>query len=238
MLLEADRRKDEFLATLAHELRHPLAPIYNSVQLLCRLGHDRPEVSSACDILERQLRQLTRLVDDLADVARVRAGRIELQNESVDLGRLLHALESSMRPAFDAVGQQLTLTVRENPVYVYGDSSRLLQVFSNILHNANKYTPTGGQIFVDCERMAGEVVIRIRDTGIGIPVDMLDQVFEPWMQVNRSDRSGRQGLGLGLSVAKRLIELQGGRIEAHSGGKDKGSEFVIRLAACESPDPQ
>jgi len=238
MLLEADRRKDEFLATLAHELRHPLAPIYNSVQLLCRIRHDRPELNIACDILDRQLQQLTRLVDDLADVARIRAGRIDLRNEQVDLGRLLLALESSMRPAFEAGGQQLTLTLREDPLYVYGDSSRLLQVFSNILHNANKYTPAGGQIFVDCERIAGEVVIRVRDTGIGIPVDMLDQVFEPWMQVNRSDRSARPGLGLGLSVARRLIELHGGRIEVHSGGKDQGSEFVIRLGAHGSRDPQ
>jgi len=237
-LLEADRRKDEFLATLAHELRHPLAPIYNSVQLLCRVGHDRPELKTPCDILERQLQQLTRLVDDLADVSRVRAGRIDLKNEPVDLGRLLRSLDSSMRPAFDASRQQLILTLREEPIYVYGDSSRLLQVFSNILHNANKYTPGGGQIVVNCECTGREVVVRIRDTGIGIPTDMLDAVFEAWVQVDRSDRGAQRGLGLGLSVAKRLIELHGGQIEARSAGEGKGSEFAIRMAIYEGPDPR
>jgi PAS domain S-box-containing protein len=235
MLLEADQRKDEFLATLAHELRHPLAPIYNSAQLLCRIEHDRPELKNACEILQRQLQQLTRLVDDLADVSRIRAGRIDLQTEPIDLGRLLRSLELSMRPLFEASGQLLTL--QADPVYVHGDSSRLFQVFSNVLHNANKYTPAGGQVCVTCERAGAEVIIRIRDTGIGIPTDMLDEVFDPMVQVHRAGLGPRGGLGLGLSVARRLIELHGGRIEAHSDGEGKGSEFLIFLAASEEPEP-
>ncbi len=234
-LLEADRHKDEFLATLAHELRHPLAPIANSVQLLCRIVHDRPEVKTACGILERQLQQLTRLIDDLADVSRIRAGRINLRNEAVDLGQLLRALETSMRSAFDASGQQLILTLGTEPIYVYGDSGRLLQVFSNILHNANKYTPAGGHIAIQCESTGGEAVVRIRDNGIGIPTDALHQVFDPWVRVDRSERGTRPGLGLGLSVAKRLVELHSGRIEAHSAGEGTGSEFVVHLPAYATP---
>ena len=235
-LVEADRRKDEFLATLAHELRHPLAPIRNSVELLCRIGSDQPQVGAACGIIERQLRQMTRLVDDLLDVSRISAGRIDLQLEPVDLAQLLRVLESSMRPAFEALHQQFTLSLHAQPVYVHGDSGRLLQVFANVLENANKYTPAGGRISMELERDAGEVVIRVRDTGIGIPPHMLTEVFQPFAQVDRSHQRTRGGLGLGLSVARRLIELHGGQLQAHSAGEGKGSEFVIRLTEREPLD--
>ena len=236
-LLEADRHKDEFLAMLAHELRHPLAPIHNSVAILCQLGLDRTELRAACDILQRQVQQMTRLVDDLADVSRIRAGRIDLQAEALELAPLLRTLESSMRPAFESSRQVFALNLPAAPIYVHGDSARLLQVFSNVLQNANKYTPTGGRISMDVESIGGEVVVRVRDTGIGIPTEMLGKIFEPFAQLDRSYRRTRGGLGLGLSVAKRLTELHGGKIDAYSAGEGKGSEFVIRLAECEPPRP-
>lgn len=237
MLLEADRRKDEFLATLAHELRHPLAPIYNSVELLYRIGPDRPPLKAACDIIERQLRQMTRLIDDLLDVSRISAGRIDLQSEAVELGQLLRALEASMRPAFESLHQDLTVTLPAAPIYVHGDSARLLQVFSNVLENANKYTPAGGRIAMHAESADGEVIVRVRDTGIGIRAEMLREVFQPFAQVDRSYQRTRGGLGLGLTVVQRLVELHGGTVEAHSAGEGKGSEFVIRLAEREPPRP-
>ena len=235
LLREANQRKDEFLATLAHELRNPLASVRNSTELLRGAKHERPELQTACDILDRQLRQMTRLVDDLLDVSRINAGRIELQEEFVDLGLLLRALESSLQPDFAAADQTFSLSIPPEPLYVYGDRIRLTQVLSNVLHNANKYTPAGGRIVVEAGREQAEIVIRIRDTGVGIPPAMLDQVFELFSQVEGSSHRTRGGLGIGLNLAKRLVEIHRGRIEAHSQGPGVGSEFVIRLPAREPP---
>jgi PAS domain S-box-containing protein len=237
-LREVDNRKDEFLATLAHELRNPLAPLRNSVELLLRLEPDRPELQTACDIIARQLHQITHLVDDLLDLSRIRTGRIDLLTEDVDLGALLQALEHSLRPTFEALRQQLTVAIPSIPVFVRGDQARLIQVFTNILTNANKYTPIGGHIWVGIEALQGEAVVRVRDTGIGIPSNMLDEVFQLFAQVNRSPQRTRGGLGIGLAVAKRLVELHDGRIEAHSAGEGQGSEFVIRLQQSERSVPE
>src|SRR3569833_816988 len=222
---------------LAHELRHPLAPIHNSVDNLYQLGLDRTELRAACDILQRQVQQMTRLVDDLADVSRSRAGRSELQAEALELAPLLRTLESSMRPAFESSRQVFARNLPAAPIYVHGDSARLLQVFSNVLQNANKYTPTGGRISMDVESIGGEVVVRVRDTGIGIPTEMLGKIFEPFAQLDRSNRRTRGGLGLGLSVTKHQTKQQEDKIVAYSAGEGKGSEFVIRLAECEPPRP-
>jgi PAS domain S-box-containing protein len=236
-LHEADRRKDEFLATLAHELRNPLAPLRNSVELLLRLAPDGAELQTACNIIDRQVHQMTHLVDDLLDLSRVRKGRIDLLTENVDLGALLQALEQSLRPAFEAMGQQITLALPAHPIYVRGDRARLVQVFSNILTNASKYTPPGGHIRIELESSEGDGVVRVRDTGIGIPADMLDEVFQLFAQVNRSSQLTRGGLGIGLAVAKRLIELHGGSIEARSAGEGQGSEFILRLPRSLQPAP-
>jgi PAS domain S-box-containing protein len=228
-LREADNRKDEFLATLAHELRNPLSPLRNSVELLLRLEPDRPELQTACAIIERQLRQMTHLVDDLLDLSRVRTGRIDLLTENVDLGALLQTLEHSFRPIFEAARQHFTVAMPTDALYVSGDRARLIQVFSNILTNANKYTPEGGHIRIDLEPSDGDALVKVSDTGIGIPPDMLEEVFQLFAQVSRSSQRTRGGLGIGLAVAKRLVELHGGSIEARSGGNGQGSEFVIRL---------
>jgi PAS domain S-box-containing protein len=228
-LREADDRKDKFLATLAHELRNPLAPLRNSVELLLRLEAGRPELRMACDIIDRQLQQMTHLVDDLLDLSRIRTGRIDLLTQSVDLGALLQALEYSLRAVFQGMRQQVTVAIPGDPVYVTGDRARLIQVFSNILTNANKYTPAGGHIRIELEACGSDALVRIRDSGIGIPPDMLEEVFELFAQVNRSSHRTRGGLGIGLAVARRLVELHNGRIEARSAGEGQGSEFLIRL---------
>jgi PAS domain S-box-containing protein len=237
-LREADNRKDEFLATVAHELRNPLAPLRNSVELLLRrLESEGRELQTACEIIDRQVDQMTHLIDDLSDLSRIRTGRIDLLTERLDLGSLLRALERSSRPMFETMEQQFTMSLPSAALYVRGDRARLVQVFSNILTNANKYTPAGGHIRVELEQRTGEAVVRVRDTGIGIPADMLDEVFRLFAQIDRSSQRTRGGLGIGLAVAKRLVELHGGRIEAHSSGEGLGSEFVICLPQSEVPSP-
>jgi PAS domain S-box-containing protein len=229
LLREADRRKDEFLATLAHELRGPLAPLRNVADMLCRIEQVKPELQAACEIIDRQLRVMTHLVDELLDVSRISAGRVDLQYEHVDLGRLLENIGNSLKPTFEAAHQALTLTVPTEPLYVYGDRTRLIQVFSNILNNANKYTPSRGRIAVEVRREQSGALVSVKDTGIGIPPAMLDQVFELFAQVDPSFHRTQGGLGIGLTVAKRLIEIHGGHIEARSEGEGQGSEFIVRL---------
>lgn len=204
LLHEAERRKDEFLAVLAHELRNPLAPLRNAAELLCRqstVAHSR----IACEIIDRQLRQMTRLVDDLLDVSRITAGRVELDVDVIDMGQLLGTAAASLQPAFDASQQQLTLIAPPEPLHVPGDRIRLMQVFSNLLQNANKYTPRGGRVQGELQREGSDVVIRVVDDGIGIAPDMLEKVFDLFTQVDPSDRRARTGLGIGLTLAKSLV---------------------------------
>ncbi len=229
---DSDRRKDEFLATLAHELRNPLAPIRNATELLARLPLD-PAARSATEIIDRQVSLMSHLVDDLLDVSRITAGRVRLQKEPFDLWTAVAIAIETSRPALQAANHELISVKPSAALYVHGDRVRLSQVFSNILNNAIKYTEPGGRIEISATREEGNAVVRIRDNGIGIPASMLNYVFELFAQINRSYERTGGGLGLGLSLAKRLVEMHDGHIEARSGGPSQGSEFIIRLAAIE-----
>jgi PAS domain S-box-containing protein len=237
-LQEADRQKDEFLATLSHELRNPLGPIRSAAHVLCRVEHKDPTLRTACDIIDRQLRQLTRLIDDLLDVSRVTTGGVHLVREEVDLSALLNTMATSLQPAFSAAGQSFELSLPPEPLFTRGDRTRLMQVFANLLTNANKYTPDGGRIEVRGFREDTSVVVSIRDTGIGISDTMLEKIFDLFAQVDRSPQHTRGGLGIGLALAKRLVELHGGRIEAHSDGHGRGAEFLVRFPAADPPERQ
>jgi signal transduction histidine kinase len=228
-LREADRRKDEFLATLAHELRNPLAPMRSAVDFLRRQQLENANQQSARDIIDRQVRHMTHLLDDLLDLSRVALGHVELDKTRAAIGFILgQALEVS-RPSIDAKGHTLTVELPPEPLYVVADVTRLVQVFVNLLNNAAKYTPSGGSITVTASAEHGSVRVRVRDNGIGIPSDKLSDVFELFHQVSNPILRRPGGLGIGLTVARHLAELHGGSIEAHSDGENRGSEFVVRL---------
>ena len=228
-LREAARQKDEFLATLAHELRNPLAPICAAAELLRTAKTLAPELRAATAILERQARQMTHLVDDLLDMARITSGRIRLHPEPIDLAELLRAVIDTHRQSAEMARHQVMFAAPNGSLHVRGDPIRLTQIFSNILHNAVKYTPAGGKIEVALRMDDGQAVASIRDNGMGIPAEMLDHIFEPFAQLDRSFDRPDTGLGIGLALAKRLVELHQGRIEARSAGRGRGTEFLIRL---------
>jgi len=235
MLRDADRRKDEFLATLAHELRNPLAPIRTSAELLRRAEGLTPGLRSISTILDRQVRQMTHLVDDLLDVSRITSGRVNLHREPLELSQLLGAVVESHRPFFEGARHEVTFLDPGDPIFVDADRVRLTQVFSNILHNAIKYTAPGGRIHIGLRREGSEAAVSIRDSGIGIPKEMLSYIFELFAQLDRSYERTDGGLGIGLTLARRLAELHGGRIAARSEGLDRGSEFLVWLPTAESP---
>jgi PAS domain S-box-containing protein len=225
----AARQKDEFLATLAHELRNPLAPIRSALEIV-KLGDDSPvAVGRVREMMERQLVHLVRLVDDLLDVSRITRDRIELRRERVALPVVVQNAVEASGPLIEAARHQLTITLPPEALHIAGDVTRLSQVVANLLNNAAKYTSPGGHIWLTVEKQAGEAVVRVKDTGIGIPADMLAEVFEMFVQVDRSSDRTQGGLGIGLTLVKRLVELHGGRVESHSEGPGKGSEFVVRL---------
>jgi PAS domain S-box-containing protein len=232
-LQEADRRKDDFLAMLAHELRNPLAPIRNAAQVFRLLGPADPNLQRAREMIERQVQQLTRLVDDLLDVSRITRGKIALHKEPVDLATVIARAIETSRPVIDARRHELTVTLPRAPLRLAADATRLAQVFSNLLNNAAKYTREGGHIALTVEPHPGEAVVRIRDNGMGIPADLLPQLFELFIQGDRSLARSEGGLGIGLTLVKNLVEMHGGRVEARSDGRDKGSEFVVRLPTLE-----
>jgi PAS domain S-box-containing protein len=232
-LIEANRRKDEFLATLAHELRNPLAPIRNAVELLRIKDPPDPELREAREIIERQVRQLTRLVDDLLDVSRITSGRIRLQRERVGLAAVVTDAVESSRPFIEASAHELTVSLPPDPIYVDGDAIRLVQVFSNLLTNAAKYTEKGGHIRLTVERKSGEAVVSVVDTGIGIDAAHLPHVFEMFSQVAPALERSQDGLGIGLSLVRGLVALHDGSVESHSDGLGMGSEFVVRLPVSE-----
>jgi two-component system CheB/CheR fusion protein len=230
-LREADRRKDEFLAMLAHELRNPLAPIAMAVEILRQVPSTDEHLGSARDIIGRQTAQLARLVDDLLDVARITSGSIQLRRETVDLAQIVGSTLEISRPLIVARRLQLDVDLPPGPLTVTGDSVRLAQLFSNLLNNAAKYSQPLGRIGIAVRRDGGDIVLRFEDAGVGIPRDMLERIFEPFTQVQMPRDAALGGLGLGLALVKKLVELHGGTVRASSDGADRGSEFVVRLPA-------
>jgi two-component system CheB/CheR fusion protein len=232
-LQEANRKKDEFLAMLAHELRNPLAPIRNAIQVLRLKGSPEPDpdLRGARDVIHRQLQHLTRLVDDLLDASRITQGKITLQKEPVELERIVNRAVETSLPLIEEGRHQLTVSLPPQPVHLMGDPTRLSQVLSNLLNNAAKYTDAGGRIWLSAIREKDEAVVRVRDSGVGIPVEELPRVFDLFTQAYRSLDRSQGGLGIGLTLVRNLVEMHGGRVEAQSEGPGKGSEFIVRLPA-------
>ncbi|MBX3444872.1 MAG: PAS domain S-box protein [Planctomyces sp.] len=228
-LRDADRRKDVFLAMLAHELRNPLAPMRNALEILKLSERDPAAAREAREIAERQVQSLSRMVDDLLDVSRIMQGKIELRRERVDLRTLLSRAVETARPTIDAAGHALRVRLPDEPLWTDADVVRIAQVISNLLHNAAKYTDAGGTITVEAFEDGAEAVVRVRDTGIGIDPAILPQVFEMFMQVDSAGARAQGGLGIGLTVVRTLVELHGGTVQARSPGIGLGSEFEVRL---------
>jgi signal transduction histidine kinase len=228
-LAAADRRKDEFLAVLGHELRNPLAPLQNGLAMLALAGSDPEVVARTRALMERQLRHLVRLVDDLLDVARIRSGKIILALERVDLGTILASAVELAEPLIHSRRHQLVIEAPTRPVWIEGDRTRLPQLLANLLNNAAKYTSEGGRITLSASESGHGVVIRVRDTGIGMTPEALANVFELFAQAAGPAHAVQGGLGVGLSLARSIAELHGGMLTAHSEGPGKGSEFVLRL---------
>jgi PAS domain S-box-containing protein len=226
---ESDRAKDVFLATLAHELRNPLAPIWNGLSIIKRSRGDPARIEQVGGIMERQVGQLARLVDDLLDVSRITTGKIELKKESTNLVHVINAAVEMSRPHIESAHHKLSISFPDGPTNLQADPARLAQVFSNLLNNAAKYTRRGGRIDVVVEAEPQELVVRVRDNGTGIQPDMLGKVFGLFTQVTHPTERRQGGLGIGLSLVDGLVRLHGGRVEAHSAGLDQGSEFTVYL---------
>lgn len=231
-LEQAARRKDEFLAMLGHELRNPLAPIGMAVEIIRRLPPDKGRTASALDVIARQVALLTRLVDDLLDVSRITRGKITLLMAPMDLSIVVAQAVETSRPLIDGQGHQLTIRVPTDPVRVRGDAARLSQVISNLLNNAARYTPNGGRIKLTVDLEDSQAIVTVSDNGIGLTADMIERVFDLFAQLESRDRA-HGGLGIGLTLVKRLVEQHGGKIEARSAGRGRGSEFIVRLPALE-----
>jgi signal transduction histidine kinase len=228
-LRAANRAKDEFLAMLAHELRNPLAPIRNAAHILRLRGADAPDFQAARELIERQVLHMTRLVDDLLDVSRISRGKVELRKEVVDLAAVVNQAVETARPLLEERRHTLTVALGPAPLRVQADATRLAQVLANLLNNAAKYTDRGGQVWLSVERQDEEAVVRVQDTGCGIPAAMLAKVFDLFTQVDGSPGRAEGGLGIGLTLVKSLVEMHGGAVEALSDGPGQGSEFVVRL---------
>lgn len=228
-LKDADRRKDEFLAILAHELRNPLAPLRYAVQVLHMQGPPTPEFLWAKEVIDRQMHAMTRLIDELMDVSRISRGKIELRRERIELTRVVQEAVEASRPLIQDLGQELNVSLPDQPVFIEADLIRLTQVLLNLLNNAAKYSEAGGHIDLSAERRGNEVILSVKDTGIGIAPEKLSGIFEMFTQVEGTSSRSQGGLGIGLCLARRLVEMHDGRIEARSEGQGKGSEFTVRL---------
>ncbi|MBX9682146.1 MAG: PAS domain-containing protein [Gemmataceae bacterium] len=226
---EADRRKDEFLAVLGHELRNPLAPISNALQILKRPNVHSGIVDQARQMMERQVQHMVRLVDDLLDVSRIVRGKVDLRCESIDLSAIVHRAVETSQPLIDAEGHSLTLELSSQPIPIYGDVVRLAQVVGNLLNNAARYSDRGGRITLRTALAGEQATVHIRDTGIGIAAEALPRIFDMFVQADRRIKAARGGMGIGLTLVKSLVELHGGSVEARSEGLGKGSEFVVCL---------
>jgi PAS domain S-box-containing protein len=241
-LREADRRKDEFLATLAHELRNPLAPIRNAVAILHKRGPLEPELAWSREVIERQAGQMSRLIDDLLDIARIASGKLRIRKERIALERAVDMALETSRPHITAAGHTLSVLMPSEPVVVEGDPTRLAQVFSNLLNNAARYTEGRGRISLSAEVQGRHVAVSVEDNGIGFPPEAAARLFQPFSQLTSSYERSHGGLGIGLSLVHGIVELHGGTVEARSTGPGKGSEFVVRLplpspsAATEQPE--
>ncbi|WP_437949238.1 GAF domain-containing protein [Sorangium sp. So ce296] len=238
-LRDQDRRKDEFLATLAHELRNPLAPIRTGLEIL-KVAGSADQARKILDMMDRQVGHMVRMVDDLLDVSRITRGKVELRKERIDLRAVLNSALETSRPLLEAAAHELAVRLPPAPLLLDADPTRLAQVFANLLSNAAKYTPAGGSIRLAAQRDGAAVVVRVADNGVGIPADMLSNVFDMFTQVGRSIDRAQGGLGIGLTLVKRLVELHGGSIHAESDGAGRGSTFTIRLplAAAEEAAPR
>jgi PAS domain S-box-containing protein len=230
-LEEADRRKTEFLATLAHELRNPLAPISNALQLWPHAENNHEQMEQLRGTMDRQVRQMIRLIDDLMDVSRVNQGKIQLRKQPVRVETLINGALESLKPLIDSLGHRVTVALADGDLSVEGDVARLTQVFSNLLHNAAKYTGRRGTIWISSMRVRENAVISIRDNGPGIPQQMLAEVFDMFRQVDATLDRSHGGLGIGLTLVKRIVEAHGGTVEARSQGPGAGAEFVVTLPA-------
>jgi signal transduction histidine kinase len=239
-LREADRRKDEFLATLAHELRNPLAPLTSAIQLIASEPQRPDQVQQLASMMSQQLDQLVRLIDDLADVSRINSGKLRLRSEPADLADVVAAAVEQSQPLIDASRHTLKVDLPEQPLIIQGDKVRLAQIISNLLINAAKYTPPGGKIDLTVSRRESEMLIAVRDTGIGIAPEMLTRIFDLFAQVDSSTTRSHGGLGIGLTIVKTLVEMHGGKIGVSSPGPGRGSEFTVRLplAAPSTASPQ
>ncbi len=240
-LREADRRKDEFLATLAHELRNPLAPIRSAVQIMRMAEGDHAMTSAARAIIERQIKHLVRLIDDLVDVSNITRGKLELRKEPADLAGILRLAVQINQPLLESKQQHVTFELPSEPLLVEADTTRLAQVFANLLNNGAKYSDPWGEIVVRGVRDADHVVVTVMDQGIGIQADMLERIFDIFTEVERPQSSPHDGLGVGLTLVKRLVELHGGTVSAYSAGPGTGSSFSVRLellqSSCEEARP-
>jgi signal transduction histidine kinase len=227
-LVEADRRKDDFLALLGHELRNPLAPIVTAVAILQMKGPPDPPLVKARDVIVRQTLHLSKLVDDLLDIGRITQGKLRLEKRRISLGEVIERAREMCAPGIESRGHTMSMTIADPGVVVEADAERLVQVICNLLNNASKYTDDGGRIELKAFREGGDAVVSVRDSGIGISSDMLHPIFEPFVQVGSAGHRGG-GLGLGLPLVKSLVEMHGGTVEARSAGIGQGAEFIVTL---------
>lgn len=237
-LREAGQRKDEFIAILAHELRNPLAPVRNAVEVLRRLGSAEPHQQKARDIIDRQLRHMARLIDDLLDVSRIEHGKLALQNERCDLAEIALQTAEDYRAHLEAAGLQLDLEPDAPPAWVHGDPVRLTQMIGNLINNAGRFTNTGGEVRVRTGKDSEGAFVTVSDTGVGLEPGLLSRLFDPFSQAEQDYARTKGGLGLGLALTRGLVELHGGRIDAVSAGPGLGSDFTIRLPSIAMPGPR
>jgi signal transduction histidine kinase len=235
-LADANRSREEFMALLSHELRNPLAPILNSVSILRAINTDDPIVQQATSVIERQVGQMVRLVDDLLDVGRITKGKLRLVKEPVELRVIVNRAAESARPLIEARKHEFSVALPMTAIWVDGDAGRLEQVFVNLLHNAANYTNPAGFIRVDVKQEADEAVVVIQDNGVGIASEMLPHIFDMFSQISTPDlKRSHAGLGIGLALVGAVVEMHGGRVQAHSSGLGNGSEFTVRLPALANP---
>ena len=228
-LREEDRRKNDFIAMLAHELRNPLAPIRNALEIMRLTSNDPAGLERSRALLERQVGQMVRLIDDLLDVSRITTGKLRVQLEPVSLGAVIESAVEISRPAIDKAKLVFETRLPDAPVPVMADRVRLAQVFSNLLNNAAKYTPEGGTLTLAVEQTGAQVSVHVRDSGVGMPTEVVPMVFDLFTQIDRTLNRSQGGLGIGLALVRRLVDLHGGSVSAHSDGPGRGAEFTVRL---------